>query len=51
MASIRPAKVKHFDCFFSRYLCGGKEYWDNNGGANYVVECRSLNDDDGIKLV
>lgn len=32
--------------FCIRYLCDGKEYWDNNDCANYTVECKSLNDDD-----
>ncbi|MFH4984486.1 hypothetical protein AB6A40_011195 [Gnathostoma spinigerum] len=28
--------------FCIRYVCEGKEYWDNNRGANYLVECRLL---------
>ncbi|VDK57287.1 unnamed protein product [Gongylonema pulchrum] len=32
--------------FCIRYLCDGKEYWDNNASANYMVECKTLDDDD-----
>lgn len=32
--------------FCIRFACAGKEYWDNNNQANYVVECRALNPED-----
>lgn len=31
--------------FCIRYVAGDKEYWDNNDRANYLVECRSLEED------
>uniref|UniRef100_UPI00358EA318 protein phosphatase 1 regulatory subunit 3E-like n=1 Tax=Myxine glutinosa TaxID=7769 RepID=UPI00358EA318 len=38
-ASMRPGETLHFAL---RYYVGGLDFWDNNGGSNYIVRCHRL---------